>query len=493
MNLAVKDNLTARLSHAFYDYKEVPHIYDLKESGSKFYSNLSLWNECSKSDANDKENNLSFRRLILDFLYDLEHSRVFYASPHIEEIEVRLRENFFFSAIAAKTAYYFYREHYLKTDDHEEALLFGYNLKESEITWLNILRDERATETFWHEDWLNEVEDEYKNVMFDEIFNRSDWREDINPNGCDEKNDKQNIRVLRETARWFLRRYDIFSGVKAIFQYKEYRKKWIIPLFILSFIFFPMLMMNFIDEPKEIGALTVNAVVYTLAGFIPFLLLLLGFLYQKMFLPVASAMLPRLMMATASAWLLFTTTEELWKMSFDMKIFENNWVIVLLVPVILFMSIEIKNQAPDIKLRDVLLRIGYIISIGFIYSILIGMFFIHFTGEKMLNRSGYFEEFYASSDLNTSFQPSSTLFCAFRDDSSKVIANGYKWLSDVKYELNGYPMQLKYDIPVFFWREGEKATMSFLPGLLLFRSIFALFIGIFVQLIFEDKPITEPL
>ena len=84
MNLAVKDNLTARLSHAFYDYKEVPHIYDLKESGSKFYSNLSLWNECSKSDANDKENNLSFRRLILDFLYDLEHSRVFYASGIFE-------------------------------------------------------------------------------------------------------------------------------------------------------------------------------------------------------------------------------------------------------------------------------------------------------------------------------------------------------------------------------------------------------------------------
>ncbi|MDZ7721649.1 MAG: hypothetical protein U5R06_02185 [candidate division KSB1 bacterium] len=31
------------------------------------------------------------------------------------------------------------------------------------------------------------------------------------------------------------------------------------------------------------------------------------------------------------------------------------------------------------------------------------------------------------------------------------------------------------------------------PGMLLFRAIFALFVGMFIELIFEDKPITEPL
>jgi hypothetical protein len=50
------------------------------------------------------------RKLILDFMFDLEHTTVFQTSPHYEHISVKLKENYFFNALAAKANFYYWRE-----------------------------------------------------------------------------------------------------------------------------------------------------------------------------------------------------------------------------------------------------------------------------------------------------------------------------------------------------------------------------------------------
>ncbi len=564
INLAVKDNLTVRLSEAFISGFSLGEHYEFSiDRTSYFYSTLPCFGgekgELEKE--TKKGQKVLLRKLILDFIYDLEHSRVFDASPHIDEIEVHLRENFFFSAIAAKAAYYLNRQNYLeKWRNEDERNLYAHNLIEAEVTWLNILRDKCATESFWHQAWFNLVESEYHDVMFSN-FKRYKWRQQIGKSDQGKDKDKQNIRILRETTRWFLRRYDLWHGFLAVLQSKEHRRLWLIPLILFSFIIFPTLLAKNNDHYEMIAV-----GVYILVGFITYLVIFLGFIYRKMFLPILGALLPRLIMATASAWIVFTTSEEFWKTTFDIPIEEASWLFLLLIPVIFFMAIELRNHAPDIKSIVLSKRIGYVLGIGCLFSLLIGIFFMNIMGEKMLTRSGYLTEYYKE-HLNSNqisievksigigiMDDDDDVFSRFKYDSitqsqiqasinalkdsltkyniyknnldSFVLADMVKlaylnqmnpinsvsdtsWIypyvkatyslaydsleSYIYFASNNSKICIKHKIPIFFWMEKKYQNIDVFPGMLLFCSLFALFMGIFVQLIFEDKLITEPL
>lgn len=87
-NLAVKDNLTSKLINY---YKE-------------------------------KWDRINLRDIILDFLFDLEHNKVFRNSPYYEEAELKLKENFLFNVIADKTRYYYNQkklEYYWKNKEYK--------------------------------------------------------------------------------------------------------------------------------------------------------------------------------------------------------------------------------------------------------------------------------------------------------------------------------------------------------------------------------------
>jgi hypothetical protein len=62
-----------------------------------------------KLKAEKKIINWFIRKLILDFLFDLEHTKVFQNSPFYEYTSVKLKENFFFNALSNKAKYYYYR------------------------------------------------------------------------------------------------------------------------------------------------------------------------------------------------------------------------------------------------------------------------------------------------------------------------------------------------------------------------------------------------
>ena len=89
--------------------------------------------------------------------------------------------------------------------------------------------------------------------------------------------------------------------------------------------------------------------------------------------------MPRLIMAISSAWLIFVIIEEMLKVSFDINIFDsdNNKLIFLLIPVILFMAMEIRNLARDISTWKVIWRVSLILAISIFYSIIAGLFFMN--------------------------------------------------------------------------------------------------------------------
>ncbi len=274
-----------------------------------------------------------------------------------------------------------------------------------------------------------------------------------------------------------------------------------------SFFIIPLLIYSYNNKLLyyNINDRVIAYLFYIVLGIIPFVVIV-SFILYRMFLPLLSAMLPRLLMAIASAWIFFATTEELIKSSFDVQILDIHkiWVFLLLIPVVAFMAVEINNMAPDIAARTLIKRMSALIGVGFIYSLLIGLFFINFLAPTILIRSNYLSEFYSSEVDSLEVKGSNKLFYKvdlstsaptlsdIQAESNVHDKEKYQYLDFVKYNSSWLSLdsfRLRYEIPVY----KEALSFEIFPGMLIYRAIFALFIGIFIQLIFEDKPITEPL
>ena len=571
-NLAVKDNLTEILKNNFDcayplndqlndQYKidldnTIQYYWNLKEYYSeKDYEKIIKKHFPDK--CKDIKKYIYFRKLVLDFLFDLEHSHVFENSPNYEQIEVRLKENFFFNAIAAKTSYYYYRRLYVQNkNDRDVKDLYSHKLKPSAIQWLRILRMKPSCELFWNSGgWFEKVEVEYEKILFNkkDRFDYFRWQREFDKKNKDLEYD--NKKQLKESARWFLKRYNFSNAFNTIRYYKENSTAFLLITTIICLVLVPLFMLNMKDVPQEDYGHAVSFVVYCFSG----LLLLIGIFtlrYRKMLQPTIGLLMPRLVMALSSAWIIFATTEELLKASFDTILFAHRFILfLLLIPVTVFMGMEINNLAPDISVPKILKRVFSILGIAFIYSILIGLIFTNLTAERILTRCGYLEKIYKDNisdpkvfrsdsalayavgslsagderiltfksnlkDLNKvdkysrlgkdlkSLPLRMAFFDSVRDisrgkgcrlqmkkeDISKIILHStseklFQSLKEIRYRNS--KLRIMYIVPFHFF--GKEMNIKLLPGMLLFRAVFVLFIGIFIQLIFEDKAITEPL
>jgi hypothetical protein len=150
--------------------------------------------ESSYFDSKNKENeesdnkepeevNRFIRDLILNFIFDLEQTKVFQTSPQYEYISVKLKENYFFNALAAKANFYYWREiikqetncpcnnglckkHLIKKlEENSLSVYIEYYLK-AKMQWEKVIRSPKAEENFngYEDKWFDDPEIEMNNV-----------------------------------------------------------------------------------------------------------------------------------------------------------------------------------------------------------------------------------------------------------------------------------------------------------------------------------------
>jgi len=558
INLNIKDTLSAILSSGVYQtYYEIGSEYEvLYDDDYIAYWNLEVFNPGDyKKNLDSSKRKLSFRKLLLDFLFDLEHSQVFYNNPIIEEVEIRLKENFLFNALAAKASYYWLREQYQKNRFNKKlALHYGRELAAAEQQWIDIMQDARAVSVFSNaSDWfIPDVEVELERVLFPKDgFNRNRWRKLLEKD--DAKNfTSENIRLLRRSAQYFSRRYNIFDALRTIWLSKPNRFLFFLIVGIPASIYFAW----DLSSPMRSVSTFESCILFVFAAFLVFLVLMFLFFYDMVF-TLLGIIMPRLIMAISSAWLFFVITEEFWETSLDINVSEHLSVLFLLVPVVLFVGLEIRNIAPDISVHWLIGRMTGILLISFIYSLVIGTLFINFAGKRLLIKSGYLDVFFerlvqsesvtikdgrwleaaaklyiskseniSVDSLGTTMQQvmTSSAWNEFNKlsehDRRKILdlylnhlkmqthleskdffltaikeknsnqKQLYNYLSNVVFKSSGMPImqELTFQLPLL-----GKYSLVIFPSLLLYRAIYTIFIGIFIQLIFEEKPITEPL
>ncbi|MFW6247239.1 MAG: hypothetical protein ACOC22_03660, partial [bacterium] len=113
MNLRSRDNLQKTMNEVFVGkepFNKSEYSFPFPDYNKDSYSELGgdvFGKFLDLKNKNEINLSLEYKRIFLDFLFDLEHSTVFKNSPYYEQMEESLREDAFFTALSAKAEYYY--------------------------------------------------------------------------------------------------------------------------------------------------------------------------------------------------------------------------------------------------------------------------------------------------------------------------------------------------------------------------------------------------
>ena len=258
------------------------------------------------------------------------------------------------------------------------------------------------------------------------------------------------------------------------------------------------------------------------------------FVYKVHWLSNMHVLYPRLIASITAAWLSLAIGNELFGTFFDSLV---SWStsIWLAVMVFIFVMYEINKMLPLETIFNKAMRCLGIMSISYLISLVVGLFIINFTGERFLERSGVLEGFYAqyveqgherqvehtkykfTSTKNykeeTSLKSSGTITITgeskLKDSLTRDVTATGDFKGQVYYIENDNPVtdaerlkdleevyintneEINMNHPIVTtWKLGD-AKFFILRDFLIQFAFVAMFIGIFIQMIFEEKSITE--
>lgn len=284
------------------------------------------------------------------------------------------------------------------------------------------------------------------------------------------------------------------------------------------------------NEESTNGTLIKILYIVTQIGLIYFLGKLVNKLFRLNWLANMHLFYPRLVASIATAWLSLAIGNELFGTFFD-SIVSWSTSIWLTVIVFIFVMYEINKMLPFDTVRNKFSRCMGIITISYMISLIVGLFIINFTGERFLERSGVLEDFYSqyvngdekqvenkhysfyssTSDASIS-QDSSTMQVSITNileerDSLRKLTKLHGTISMNNNEKNGLSdaerlkgLEKVYIVKkgttdrkhpvVTTWKVGN-SNFFILRDFLIQFAFVAMFIGIFIQMLFEEKSITE--
>lgn len=251
----------------------------------------------------------------------------------------------------------------------------------------------------------------------------------------------------------------------------------------------------------KIGALILQVILIALGGYYIF-----KKYYPVHWLSNMHVFFPRLIASIAAAWLSLAVGNELFGSFFD-SIVSWSTSIWLSVIVFVFVMYEINKMLPLETTYSKIGRCFGVMAIGYIISLVVGLYIINFTGERILERSGNLKDFYkyyVHNSYNTK-QVENKLYSFATDKDYNKSGNNivhnieetddkllldelqHIHIIDAKHSKNIEP---NHPI-VTVWPISGSAKFFILRDFLIQFAFVAMFIGIFITMLFEEKSITE--
>lgn len=208
-------------------------------------------------------------------------------------------------------------------------------------------------------------------------------------------------------------------------------------------------------------------------------------------------LLPRLVASIAAAWLSLAIGNELFQSFFDAL---PSWLTcgLLSFVVLFFILYEMNKSIPNKSGLVKSIRSVEMLVVSYLVSIVVGLFIINFTGERFMERSGYLKDFHEEYLANGGDKTG----CAFQQDyhyqgdtlPSDTLSRLY--LENLKHlTITRHGEEVSSREPVLtYWdvQLGDETHRFFiLRDFLIQFAFLAMFIGVFIQMIFEEKTITD--
>lgn len=412
-----------------------------KERKLLTYSTL----DCFRSEEDQK---YFLKVLLLDFIFDLEHTNVFQNSPHYENVHLGLKENPIFQSIANKALFYYLHKQAVTDFSFDEGSnsqpLYGRYLSAINrwVSTINI--NERiindSSDTV-RKLWFRPVFLEIDNVVKSFKISESLYRKNLKEKDSIHKYKKQ---FIESTCNLSLRKMDIPTLFTLL--HSSTLKKWLIILIpILVLVIFSFAYFFYSIEPFFLLPL--------IAPFVLIFTIFKGrFQYKELYLGL---FFPRLLIAITSASFIFMQTEEIWKISYNASLESSIFVFLsLFVVIIIYLFWYISTIDRHVNYRKILLRAMVYLVVGLSFSLIINTFIVSFTAPYLLPGCSFIEN-----------QPTSM------DEVVKVM-NAESYLIKKVYSYG---------------------CIYLIPGITFMYSILALFVGIFFTLSFLDRSLSEEL
>lgn len=357
-------NLDGNLERKQEAEKESPEDGDKKKYVT--YSTLDVFNcEGKGSDY------YLLRKLILDFLYDLDHTSVFSLSPYSNALLSKLCENYLFNAILRKARFYYYRQ--LLEEECIKELVFPTFIQKAK-DWNNTIRHPHAESLFHNSNWCYGVEKEMLDMF---RFTKSSCQ---STSVIEQDPTWKTLHLL--SVNWFLKRYSFSKALLLLFFPKktERRRKFNYPGLIC------MLAITLVSLFYPVSALVIMF-------FLGILYLLTWFFKKNVALLV---ILPRLVTIILSAWIVTIFNGDLLRCFFDIK--SNLPFVLICIVISLLTMILFITESRKINLTASWLsrfyNSCYIILLGLFYSVTFGLILNSLTCRRILNDADFLKKFY---------------------------------------------------------------------------------------------------
>lgn len=206
---------------------------------------------------------------------------------------------------------------------------------------------------------------------------------------------------------------------------------------------------------------------------------------------------PRLIAAIAAAWLTLAIGNELFQSFFDTI---PSWMscALLSVIVLIFLVYEMNRIVPRESTFVKFIRSAELLVISYVLSVVVGLFIINFTGERFMERSEYLGTFY-NEYVGDGKKYSKNTNNTYRQDyyyRGKEVHDGITTNDEYLNNLQNLTVvhqgeNTSHKKPIAtYWIIGNYRFFILRDFLIQFAFL-AMFIGVFIQMIFEEKSITE--
>ena len=466
--------------------------FSYKKGDKEIY--LEKWNINYELCGNDNRfiiqtDRINFMHIFLDFVYEIIYTNTFSDYKAASVIHNLLKDSFF-STLVSK---YEYLDALYKLKD--EKIIKGKDLNnypdflKKEKQWMETLLDEKNIEFFnSSRSIFLHIEKEIENVLFNTqigVYKKSRDKLLINKrkeegNFLDKYYDQH---LIGSISAFFLRRYNLIDAFRTIFPL--FRK-----LTYGIFIFF-LLITTFGDYGLQVIPLQGinNSLNFHLSVVFPLLagiFAVVWYLIKK--INLFKLMLPRMFLGILIGWLSFAVSADLWK-DYIIKDWPKIFILdfVLFVIITAFLFTMIRNRLQRLSDGNIIVRTITIFLFASFISLFQGLYITQLEAKDILSASGFFG----------SLKKNEIYICEIDILNRKVknFDNFEKICSPIKEYLKEHynisflkPVKVEKTYPII-----GSVKIYYLWEILLSQFMVAMLIGIVLQLLWEDRPITEPL